>query len=76
MTSGATFTVLFSRAMLFIPKLVSSCYTRLDRTKRSSETGSTLAKTFISAVVSTGSSGCPGMGCPDLSIHLVSGSLS
>ena len=32
--SGATFTVLFSRAMLFIPSLVSSCCTRLDRTSR------------------------------------------
>ena len=28
MTSGATFTALFSRAMLFIPSLVSSCCTR------------------------------------------------
>ena len=31
MTSGATFTVLFKRAMLFIPNLISSYCTRLDR---------------------------------------------
>ena len=76
MTSGATFTVLFNRAMLFIPSLVSSCCTKLDRTSRSNGTGSPLAKSFISAAVSTGRSGCPGIGCPDLSNHLVSGSLS
>ena len=71
MTTGATFTDLFSRTMLFLPSPVSSCCTRLYRTSRSP-----LASTFISTAVSTGSSGCPGMGCPDLSSHLVSGSLS
>ena len=76
LTSGATFTVLISRDILFIPRLVSSCCTRLDRTSRSSGTRSPLANTFISAAVSTGSSGCPGMGCPEFSSHLVSGSLS
>ena len=75
MTSDATFIVLFSRAMLFIPNQVRSCYTRLDRTSRSSGTGSPLAKTSISAAVSTGSSGCPCIGCPDVSSHLVSGNL-
>ena len=67
--SSATFTVLFNRAMLFIPSLVSSCCTRLDRTSRFSGTGSPLAKTFISRAFSTGSSGCPGIGCSDLSSH-------
>ena len=51
-TPVATFTVLFNRAMLFIPNLVSSCGTRLDRTSRSSGTGSLLAQTFISAAIS------------------------
>ena len=76
MTSGATFTVLFSRAMLLIPSLASSCCIRLDRTSRSNGTASPLANTFISAAVSTGRSGCPGMGYPDLSSQLVSGILS
>ena len=55
MKSGATFTLLFSRAMLFIPSLVSPCCTRLDQTSRFKGTGSHLANTFVSAAVSTGS---------------------
>ena len=76
MTSGATFTVLFNKAMLFIPSwsvlAVPSWIGLVDP----NGTGSPLAKSFISAAVSTGRSGCPGIGCPDLSNHLVSGSLS
>ena len=39
MTSGATFTVLFNKAMLFIPSLISSCCTKLDRTSRFQRNG-------------------------------------
>ena len=76
MTSGATLTVLFSSAVLLIPSLVSSYSTRLERTNKSNRTRSTFANTFISTVLPAGSSACPGVGWPDLTSHLVSGSLS
>ena len=56
--------VLFSSAMLLICSLVSSCCTRLEWTNKTEVTGSPFANTFISAAVSAGSSGCPGMRCP------------
>ena len=76
MTSGATFTVLFSKTLILIPRQVSSYCTKFNRTSKSNGTGSPKANTFVSAAVSNGSSGCPGMECRDLSNHLVSGSLS
>ena len=71
MTSGATFTVLFNRAMLLMPRLISSCYTRFERTSKSNGTRSPFANMFIHRKI-----GCHGIGCPDLSSHLSSGSLS
>ena len=54
----------------------SYCWTRFERSNRSKGTGSSLDRIFISAAFSTGNSGCPGIGCPDLSNHLVKGSAS
>ena len=54
----------------------SSYWTRFERSNRSKGTGSSLDRIFISAAFSTGNSGYPGIGCPDLSNHLVKGSAS
>ena len=53
----------------------SSFWTRFDRSNRSKGTGS-LDRIIISAAFTTGNSGCPGIGCSDLSNHLVKGSAS
>ena len=77
MRYGAKLMVLFGSAILLISSLVSSCCTRLEQTNKSNGNRSPFANFFfISAAFSAGRSGCPGMGCPDLSSHLVSGSLS
>ena len=49
----------------------SFCWTRFEHSNKFKGTGS-----FISAAFSTGNSGCPGIGCLDLSEHLVKGSAS
>ena len=54
----------------------SSCWTRLERSNRSKGIGSFLDEVFVSAAFSTGNSGCPGIGCPDLSNYLVKGNTS
>ena len=48
----------------------SSCWNRFERSNGSKGTGSFLERIFVSAAFSTGNSGCPGIGFPDLSNHL------
>ena len=75
-TCGVTCTVLSKNERLFMFMRESSCWIRFERSNRSKVTGSSLDRIFISAAFSTGNSGCPGIGCPDLSNHLVKGSAS
>ena len=70
-TCGVTCTVLSSNERLFTFIRESSCWTRFERSNRSKGTGSLLDQIFSYAAFSTGNSGCSGIGCPDLSSHLV-----
>ena len=75
-TCGVTCTVLSNNERPLIFMRERCCWTRFVRSNRSKGTGSFLDRIFISAAFSTGNSGCPGIGCPDLSNYLVKGSSS
>ena len=75
-TCVVTCTVLSNNERLLMFMRQSSCWTRFKRSNRSKGTGSFLDRIFSSAAFSTGNSGCLGIGCPDVSNHLVKGSVS
>ena len=70
-TCGVTCTILSNNERLFMFMRGSSCWTRFERSNRSKGTASLLDRIFISAAFSTGNSGCPRIGCPYFSNHLV-----
>ena len=66
--------VLFCNEKLFMFMRESFCWTRFESSNRSKCAVFFLDKILISAAFSTGNSGCPGIGCSDLSNHLIKSS--